>query len=115
MPAASPASTPAGESSTTAHDAGSQPMLAAAWRKRSGAGLPCSTSVALKIRPSPVRADEVGCVKRSSRPVRPSVKRIFSCDALEATQVGRSIASSASTTPGTGASSVSKTANISSK
>ncbi len=41
---ATPASTPAGESSTTAHSPGSQPIVAAACRNRSGAGLPCSTS-----------------------------------------------------------------------
>ena len=91
----SAASTPAGESSTTAQSAGSQPIDAAACRNRSGAGLPCSTSVALKIRPS----------KRSHSPVCPSVKRIFSIEALDATQLGSVIASSAATIPGTGRSS----------
>ncbi len=61
--------------------------------------------VALKIRPS----------KRSHSPVWPSVKRIFSTDALEATQLGSAIASSAASTPGTGRSSFSKAANIASR
>ena len=84
-------------SSTTAQRAGSAPSVAAAWRNRSGAGLPFATSAALKIRPS----------KRPSRPVRPSVYRRRSWVLLEATQVGVAIRSSASTTPSTGASSAS--------
>ena len=58
--------------------------------------------MALKIRPS----------KRSHSPVCPSVKRIFSIDALEATQFGSVIASSAASMPGTGCNSSPKAANI---
>ena len=68
------------------------PSARAACRKRSGAGLPCATSVALKIRPS----------KRSHRPGRAQrdghlVVRPAGRDAH-----GRAISSSAATTPGTG-------------
>ena len=58
--------------------------------------------MALKIRPS----------KRSHSPVWPSVTRIFSIEALDATQFGSVIASSAAAMPGTGLSSSLKAANI---
>ena len=45
MPAARAASPPSRLSSTTAHAAGRTPICAAAWRKRSGAGLPLSDLV----------------------------------------------------------------------
>ncbi len=67
-------------------------MALAACRKRSGAGLPRATSVALKMRPA----------KRSHSPVSPRVNRMRSCVPLEATQVDHVIASSAHSIPGTG-------------
>ena len=59
MPAAAPAATPTGESSTTMQSAGGTPILAAACRNRSGAGLPLLHVVAGKqIRLE--EADQVG-------------------------------------------------------
>ena len=95
MPAATPASTPRGLSSTTTQPSGAAPMRAAACRKRSGNGFARATSAAQKIRPS----------KRSQRPVSPSVRRILSIRPLEATQVGVEILASASWMAGTGRSS----------
>ena len=46
MPAAAAAVTPAGESSITMHSDGGTPMRPAAYRNRSGAGLPLGTSLA---------------------------------------------------------------------
>ncbi len=84
----------------TAVVAGSKPMLAAACRKRSGAGLPRATSPALKMRPS----------KRSHSPVVRSVKAILWCGPLDATHDGSAIRSSAALTPGTARSSRAKIA-----
>ena len=78
MPACRAASMPAGLSSTTMQSCGRTPIPFAAWRNRSGAGLPRATSVALKIRPS----------NRSRSPVMPSVAAIRVCVPLDATQVG---------------------------
>ncbi len=93
MPAASAAWTPAGASSTTTQSRGSNPMVAAACRNRSGAGLPCATSLALKICAS---------VKRPSSPLTRSANRIRSCVPLDATHVGSEMASSAASIPRTG-------------
>ena len=106
MPAARAASTPGRESSTTRQRAGSAPIAWAAWRKRSGAGLPRSTSEAVNTRrlkrSSPVTASEraarggeedvamqagtasaarkasAPAVGRSSRSKRPSSRRRYS-------------------------------------
>ena len=79
MPAERAACTPGTESSTTTQSKGCTFMLMAACRKRSGNGFPRGTWLALKMRPS----------NRSHRPVRPSVKRIFSGEPELATQVSR--------------------------
>ena len=76
MPAALAAAMPVGVSSITVVCRGATPRLRAACRNRSGAGLGCSTSSAVKMRPA----------KRGSSPVWPSVKSTFARLPLEATQ-----------------------------
>ncbi len=70
-------------------------MTRAAWRNRSGAGLPRSTIVALKTWPS----------NRSQSPVVRRLSSMRSGWLDEATQIGRGMASSAAATPGIGRSS----------
>ena len=101
MPAARAAWMPGTESSTTTQSKGCTSMAMAACRKRSGNGFPRGTWLELKMRPS----------NRSHRPVRPSVKRIFSGEPELATQVAIPAACSASTasfTPATGISGASR-------
>jgi len=78
IPAALAAATPSGLSSTTTQSAGFTPIVLAACRKRSGAGLPCRTSSELKIRPS----------KRSQNPTAVSAVWIRRWVPEEARQYG---------------------------
>nr|WP_236637989.1 hypothetical protein [Mangrovicoccus ximenensis] len=98
MPAALAAARPAGLSSITTQAAGSAPMREAAKKKRSGAGLPRATMVALKTLGS----------KSGSNPVRVSERRMRSGWLDEATQTGPPMAPTASAMPGIGLSSASK-------
>ena len=80
MPAATPAATPATESSITTHSAGETPMLAAACRNRSGAGLPRATS-------SP---EKMCSPKKPASPAQRRVLAMRSRSEEEATQRGPS-------------------------
>ena len=104
MPAARAAVTPGTLSSMTRQASGTAPMVAAAWRKRSGAGLPRATMVEEKMRPS----------KSGSRPVSPREWRRRTGSLLDATQDGRSRAVTASATPAMARSSASKARSVSS-
>ena len=70
IPAEIAAITPGRASSTTIHFSGSEFMYLQAWRNKSGEGLPCLTSSALKMR----------LLNLSNKPVIPSVVFIFWCD-----------------------------------
>eukprot|EP00601_Ochromonadales_sp_CCMP2298_P014493 CAMPEP_0173242658 /NCGR_PEP_ID=MMETSP1142-20121109/15068_1 /TAXON_ID=483371 /ORGANISM="non described non described, Strain CCMP2298" /LENGTH=226 /DNA_ID=CAMNT_0014174163 /DNA_START=124 /DNA_END=801 /DNA_ORIENTATION=+ len=66
MPAASAASTPAAESSTTMHLSGATPIFSAEYRNRSGAGLPLATSSRVNTL-SPGNASCMPTGKRAAR------------------------------------------------
>src|SRR5690606_7444991 len=98
MPARLAASMPAVLSSMTSEAAGDAPMALAACRKRSGAGLPFLTMLALYMYGSSL----------SRRPVTASERRMRSGWLEEATQRGTVSASMASATPEMGLSSLRK-------
>ena len=91
MPAALPAATPDLESSTTTHDAGSDPRSSAAFRNSPGSGFHTPTSYALYTRDAGTRGMSPDAV---------SVVSIFWRGPLDATHQASPAASTASSASG---------------